>query len=146
MFTLPFIQAQIKENVKAPRRWPLCRKFTSEFPAQMASNMENVCIWWHHHAFLYRLHSLIVVSFCISRPKWTYILILWKLYVCVWNINVCKCRVSEIKYLLNDCVCYYFHWKIGHTAIQPGPCMDSSWYIQVKIKNKNREELYFFTR
>ena len=22
---------------------------TGEFPAQMASNMENVSIWWHHH-------------------------------------------------------------------------------------------------
>ena len=24
MFTQPFIQAQIKENIKAPRHWPLC--------------------------------------------------------------------------------------------------------------------------
>ena len=22
---------------------------TGEFPAQMASNIENVCIWWGHH-------------------------------------------------------------------------------------------------
>ena len=40
--TLPFIQAQIKENIKAP--------VTVEFPAQMASNMENIPIWWRHHA------------------------------------------------------------------------------------------------
>ena len=25
---------------------------TSEFPAQIASNAENVSIWWHHHAFV----------------------------------------------------------------------------------------------
>ena len=24
---------------------------TTEFPAQMASNTENVSIWWHHHEF-----------------------------------------------------------------------------------------------
>ena len=48
LFTQPFIQAQIKENIKAPRRWPLCREFT----AQMASNAENVSIWWRHHATL----------------------------------------------------------------------------------------------
>ena len=30
MFTQPFIQAQIKENIKAPHHWPLCRKFTDE--------------------------------------------------------------------------------------------------------------------
>ena len=26
---------------------------TSEFPAQMTSNAENVPIWWRHHEFLY---------------------------------------------------------------------------------------------
>ena len=43
----PFIQAQIKENIKAPRHWPLCGEFTGEFHAQMASN----AIWWRHHVF-----------------------------------------------------------------------------------------------
>ena len=47
-FTQPFIQ-QITENIKAPRHWPLCWEFTGEFPAQMASNAENVYIWWRHH-------------------------------------------------------------------------------------------------
>ena len=48
----PFIRAQIKVNIKAPRHWPLCGEFTGtgEFPAQMASNAENVSIWWRHHA------------------------------------------------------------------------------------------------
>ena len=51
LFTQLFIQAQIKENIKAPRHWPLCGEFpgTGEFPAQMASNAENVSIWWRHH-------------------------------------------------------------------------------------------------
>ena len=36
---------------KAPRHWPLCGEFTGtgEFPAQRASNAENVSIWWRHH-------------------------------------------------------------------------------------------------
>ena len=29
-YTQPFIQAQIKENIKAPRHWPLCGEFTSD--------------------------------------------------------------------------------------------------------------------
>ena len=39
------------KNIKAPRTWPLCGEFTGagEFPAQMASNAENVSIWWRHH-------------------------------------------------------------------------------------------------
>ena len=51
LFTQPFIRVQIKENIKAPRHWPLCWEFTGsgEFPAQMASNAENVSIWWRHH-------------------------------------------------------------------------------------------------
>ena len=44
LFTQPFIQARIKENIKAPRHRPFC----GEFPAQMASNAENVSIWWRH--------------------------------------------------------------------------------------------------
>ena len=39
-----FIQTQIKENIKAQRHWPLC----GDFPAQMASDAENVSIWWRH--------------------------------------------------------------------------------------------------
>ena len=37
--------------MKAPRHWPLCGDFsgTGEFPAQMATNAENVSIWWRHH-------------------------------------------------------------------------------------------------
>ena len=46
LFTQPFIQTQIKENIKAPRHWPLC----GEFPAQMTSYAESVSIWWRDHA------------------------------------------------------------------------------------------------
>ena len=38
LFTQPFIQTRIKENIKAPRHWPLCgeltRPVTGEVPAQ----------------------------------------------------------------------------------------------------------------
>ena len=30
LFTQPFIQAQMKENIKAPRHWPLCGEFTGD--------------------------------------------------------------------------------------------------------------------
>ena len=47
----PFIQAQIKENIKAPRHWPLRGNppVTVEFLAKRARNTENVSVWWHHH-------------------------------------------------------------------------------------------------
>ena len=36
-----------KENIKAPRHWPLCGD--RWIPRTMASNAENVSIWWRHH-------------------------------------------------------------------------------------------------
>ena len=51
LFTQPFIQAQIKESIKAPRHWPLWGEFTGDrsIPRTKASNAENVSIWWCHH-------------------------------------------------------------------------------------------------
>ena len=46
LFIQPFDQAQIKENIKAPRHWPLYGELTVDrwIPVQMASNAENVSI------------------------------------------------------------------------------------------------------
>ena len=57
----PFIQAQIRENIKAPCPWPLCGEFTGEFPTQMASNVENISIWWRHHEIQQRLFSVCII-------------------------------------------------------------------------------------
>ena len=50
LFTEQFIQAQIKKKKKSKLRVTvLCAgssPVTDEFPAQMASNAENVSIWW----------------------------------------------------------------------------------------------------
>ena len=51
MFTQPLIQAQIKKTPKL-RVTGLSMgnsPVTGEFPAQMASDAENVSIWWRHH-------------------------------------------------------------------------------------------------
>ena len=51
LFVQPFIQAHIKENIKAPRHWPLCGEFAGDrwIPHTMASNAENGSIWLRHH-------------------------------------------------------------------------------------------------
>ena len=46
LLTQPFIQAQIKENIKASSL------VTDEFPAQRACNAVNVSIWWRHQDLL----------------------------------------------------------------------------------------------
>ena len=44
---------------------------TGEFPAQRASNVENISIFWRHHAFLeYHMYSLMCHTYK-SPPSWT---------------------------------------------------------------------------
>ena len=45
---------------------------TGEFPAQMASNAENVSIWWRHHEYpdIIGLHFITVLQFSVRSCKW----------------------------------------------------------------------------
>ena len=51
-FAQPFDQAQIKENIKVRRHrlWWGNSPVTGEFPAQRASDADNVSISWRHHS------------------------------------------------------------------------------------------------
>ena len=48
LFSELFVSAHIKDNIKAPRHWPLWGEFAGD--RWMASNAENVSIWWRHNA------------------------------------------------------------------------------------------------
>ena len=54
----PLVQAQIKENIKAPCHWPLRGESIADrwIPHTRASYAENVSIWWRHHAYPVNLH------------------------------------------------------------------------------------------
>ena len=49
-----------------PRKYqsspPLAFVTTGEFPAQMASNVENVSIWWRHHERLEKVYCSTSIS------------------------------------------------------------------------------------
>ena len=51
LFTQPFIQVQLKENIKAPRHWPLWGEFPGDrwIPSTKAGNAETVSIRWRQH-------------------------------------------------------------------------------------------------
>ena len=55
----------MKENIKAPRQLLLWGEFTGEFLAQMASNVENVSIWWRHHGDGYKMVGMDSTFICI---------------------------------------------------------------------------------
>ena len=69
VFTQPFIGRISKKTLKL-RVTGLCvgnSPGTGEFPAQMASNAENVSIWWRHHA---DICSALVIVACNITLCW----------------------------------------------------------------------------
>ena len=69
LFTQAFIQAQIKEIIKAGRHWPLWGEFTGD----RASNAENVSIWWRRHdtwdKVAYTVHIGHIFTWFSCMPK-----------------------------------------------------------------------------
>ena len=83
LFIQLFIQTQIKENIKAPRHWPLCGEFTGDrwIPAQVASNAENVSIWWLHHIILKCLCHKHILALVYDRQTLVIALTVWYLII-----------------------------------------------------------------
>ena len=111
---------------------------TGEFPAQMASNAENVSIWWRHHGYV------IILDLAIKRPNR---LCCWndkKLYfpyvgiVIVWRVYYDAC---VLVYNKNPCVWLLWHWSSrGQFALSNPLGLTASWVLsstdRVKISVK----------
>ena len=69
MFTQSLIKAQIKENVKAPRHWPLCGDFSGDrwIPRTNGQQRGKCSIWWRHYG-KYRSWSTMEI---VEYPKLT---------------------------------------------------------------------------
>ena len=96
LFTQPFIQAQIREKTSKLRVNGLCAgnsPVTGEFPAQMASNAENVSIWWRHH---------VIMGFCC-----------WGMLCELHDVNVINTMEAELT-SLSFCMYEVIFWKIRH--------------------------------
>ena len=105
LFTQPFIQTQIKENIKASRHWPLCGEFTGtgEFPAQRASCAENVSISWRHRDIT-SVWVIVCAFTYASRPWITGTCICsfsTNLYVCVNLCYISFYYIFVLDYLVN---------------------------------------------
>ena len=77
---------------------------TGVFPAQMASNAENVSIWWRHHALKIRqlLHGVKVYA-CLLI---TYTGIVPHLFIVSFPMNFLLSHETETKKCVNDsCMC-----------------------------------------
>ena len=65
LFNQPFIQAQIKENIRVTDLSSGNSPVTGELSSQMASNADNVSIWWRHHVIRKKTHANLEVK---TRP------------------------------------------------------------------------------
>ena len=88
----PFVKAQMKEHIKAPRHWPL--RGESRWPLgspQKVSNAQNVSIWWRHHA-------------CLISPIWpAYIPLVHSGHINYTNDNyVSSSLVRQFVFLLSN--------------------------------------------
>ena len=111
MFVESFVQAQIKENMKVPRHWPLWGESTGDrgFSLQQrASNTANVSIWWRHHVKtpcwnvtvkgLYTKYiSIQVISVYVNgrlNSSWfpKAIIMIWQNR---WNPNIIECYFEQ---------------------------------------------------
>ena len=124
LFTQPFILAQIKVNIKASRHWPLYGEFTGtgEFPTQMASNAENVSIWWRHHVFQYYFFCSLWILHVIGTASFV------EFTIMLWSVRT----VSQTN---DELIIHYFlvalTWKIVMVTIlympPPLPPTELSW-------------------
>ena len=86
LFTQPFVQVQIKENIKAPRHWPFWGEFTGDFPAQRASNAENVSIWWRHRdKDGYHIYPKLILNWNFAKSRSSITSVSFQLYNCFCN-------------------------------------------------------------
>ena len=115
LFVLQFVQTHIKENIKAPRRWPLWWESTGDrwipltksqlpekcfhFVTSSCSYAKNVFIWWRHH-----------VEQSYVCPNWRRgpEIFGWIDHIIPLKLNWYHCHYKR-KYNERTCTCYGFY-------------------------------------
>ena len=93
LFTRPFIRAQIKENIKATRHWPLCREFTGDqWIPRTTDQWRGKCfhlatLWWN---------AVVRFSKCEKLETLTYKSVLGSWYQ--YSIGVTLCTTMYTTY------------------------------------------------
>ena len=114
LFTQPFIQAQMKENIKYPRHWPLWGKFTGDrwISRTKASNVGNVSIRWRH----YVIARISNTGNCISDHNdvitWKHFPRYWPFVRGIHRWPVPTRRASSAE------LCFFLWWTPEHTVEQ----------------------------
>ena len=86
---------------------------TGEFPAQMASNAENVSIWWRHHDLLCFSDRYPCGAVTISTPFWQWSLSSW----CDYHIHPVSVIYSHGAVTIFIRSCFSDRYPCGAVAI-----------------------------
>ena len=136
LLTQSFIRAQIKGNIKAPRHWPLCWEFTGtgEFPAQRASNAENVSIWWRHHIYMDVKNWFPVtwrsVEYLWQCPEGKIRLLTYHTVIIVIWITCRHCAETEMLEFFRIFHHWLLQWELSNREVpgQPVTKISSKWW------------------
>ena len=105
---------------------------TGEFPAQMASNAENVSVWWRHHVICdIRFIITIVITvntsdvgdMVVGNSLWPNFMVSTETLVNLWN-----CYLVSMPYCKTTVILLLTHWRYCRLApsyrytVCPMPC------------------------
>ena len=153
----PLIQAQIKENIKAPLHWPLWGEFTGDrwIPRTKDQWRGKISIWWRHHAMLH----IVFIAWCVVVKEAATKLCLYRAFVFWWmgsykapywdpfHWNIFH---AEINFSCGTCFtgCYYAIMMTsshGNILLVTGSlCREFTGYRWIPLRNANRAELWCF--
>ena len=115
---------------------------TSEFPAQMVRNAENVSIWWRHH--VKALQSMQWPGAAIESWQNVLKIFIWSLkYLCSFRFITVKVDTGRIMFRrrISTCIAYHMCGIITHSYhnLTSGVITCTyPWY------NENYESIYFY--
>ena len=147
LFTQPFIQAQIKENIKAPRHRPLCGEFTGSrwFPRKGASYAKNVSIWWRHHELWHNLLMHVFLTRWVDKQLLFGGECLLTVVVKVGGGGLCVCdfdRVVIINVADLRCIINTSHSLLLHSSV-PYIITESLYRIDLYFENREQTSVRF---
>ena len=91
LFTHPFIQAQMKENIKAPRNWPLWGKFTGDrWISRTKGQLRGKC----SHSMTSSCYTFLFIVYLIDHSKKTCYVMGVRHQRKTWHACVWKCGMS----------------------------------------------------
>ena len=111
--------------------------WTGEFPAQMASNMENVSIWWRHHVFesSQNRHLMALLEKVANCHKNVMVKAWWLTIIEIWR----KLKLLILNYIISD-----YLWSYGDHSISTFIYLFIYLYIYLFIYLSIYSSIYLF--